>query len=418
MGFIFMIIFIKNGMDVLDPIFIISIVYITMFTIVPMIDISTNNILWFGVDLFDYGIKGTIISVIGYISFCIGYTLSIKREYSRIDKKCEEEDSYYDREKIIITILIGWSICFILSLFYLIKGGGKSISYILTLGLIGDVDTSNTTSSLGLFSMFSYSIIPFCLMYSYYGKSKFIKYILLFLTISVQLIRGFRFIVIILILSYAFFYYIKQNKRPNIKSMILFFVFACIIIAVMGFYRNAVRSGQEVGWTEFSLLEEINYALFENFRIYKTYYGIIKAVPEMTSHLFGKQMIIYTIVMFIPRIIWSTKPYPPGDLAIQLGISYYAKEAGTAAPNIAEFYYEFGIVGVIIFMWIFGVFMKKMRKKYLINNTDVFGLMIYSIIIPTTFQLIIRGYTPSNFYLVVFLVLPIVFTKKISIVPK
>lgn len=407
MGSLFLVIFIKDNMNILHPITLVSFLYIIMFTITPMIDICSNEILWFGVNLFEYGPKGTIIAVIGYIAFCFGYSITINKKSIYVKLRC------YDHKKIKSISLSGWIVCFIISLIYLAKSGGFSLSYILSLGIDGNINMESISSTpLGILSMFSYSLLPLSLTYFNYGKSRILKLILFVCTLMIQLIRGFRFIVIILILSYIFFIYIKNGKRPKLKSMIIYLILFCFIIGFMGFYRDNVRVGNEMALEKFSI-DDINYALFDNFRIYKTYYSIIKAVPTLTDYMYGQQMVIYTLIMFIPRAIWPSKPYPPGKTAVELGISNYANMAGTAYPNIGEFYYEFGLLGVIFFMFLFGIWLKRIKDIYLHTN-NVFDNMIYSLIVPTTFQLIIRGYTPSNFYLVIFIIAPIIIIEKIS----
>lgn len=409
---IFLLIIFKNKLDIFDPIVFISVIYITMFTIVPIIDILSGEILWFGVDLFPYGFKGTSLAVIGYIFFCLGYSISIRRRRPIKEKNNDIIQRQYDINKIILLSLLAWVFCFILSMIY-VMASGKSLMYIFSLGLKGDFDATNISSTpLGFISMFSYSLLPTCLIYSNYGNSKSIKILLFIGTFIIQLIRGFRFTIVILILSYIYFYYLKNKKRPTGKTILLLLIIIFITIGIMGFYRGDLRSGNSVNWDEFSL-DDINDAILGNFRIYKTYYAVIKAVPSMTSYMYGQQMFVYTIVMFIPRVIWPSKPSPHGGDAIKLGISDYAKIAGQAYPNIGEFYYEFGIIGVIFFMWLFGFWMSRIKRKYF-YSTDQFDLIIYSIIIPATLQLIIRGYTPSNFYLIVFIIAPVILIKKYS----
>lgn len=409
MSLLLIIVFVKNEMDILEPIVFISVIYITMFTIIPMYDIAKGQIVFFDVNLSEFAIKGTIIALLGYISFWIGYTISIKKK-----RRESFKENKYNVDKIIKLTLIIWSGCFIISVLYLVLTGGYNLSYILTGGLIGNVNKLDTaTSPLGIMSMFSYSLVPTCLIYSEYGKSKMSKVLIFFLTAVVQYIRGFRFILIILLLSYIYIYYIKRKKRPTINVLVFSIIGAIVLIGVMEFARGAVRTGGEIKWHLFDS-EVILEAVFGNFRIYNSFYAVIKSVPDIIPYLYGGQMIVYTLVMFVPRIIWSNKPYPKVNEPIRIGISEYAAKAGQAYPGIGEYYYDFGILGVVIIMWLFGYIMRKIKQKYLLSRTDKFGIIKYSIIVPTTLQLIIRGYTPSNFYLIIFLILPIIIIKKLS----
>lgn len=408
MGLLFLTIVFRTKASIFDPIVFISIIYIPMFTIVPMIDIIINEILWFGVDLFEHGFKGTILAVIGYIMFSIGYVITIKQNNTIKREQVEN----YDNLLIIRISLFIWFLSLVFSVAYLLSNG-MSILYAMTLGFVGDFQIDRIMStSLGFLSMFSYCLIPTSLVYSVFGKSKILKSLVFALTIIVQLVRGFRFIVIIMLFSYFYYFYISKRKQPSMKTVFLCFFLVIILIGVMGFYRGAIRIGATLSWSDFNSTDVIE-AIIGNFRIYKTYYAVIKAVPDLVPYMFGNQMIIYTLVMFIPRVLWSGKPSPSGLEAIEVGISNYAAKAGQAYPNIGEFYYEFGVIGIIVFMWLFGVIMRSVKNKLLYSD-DKFNLIMYSIIVPTTLQLIIRGYTPSNFYLVIFLILPIFIIKYYS----
>lgn len=408
---IFIFVFIKHRMDILDPIVFISFIYISMFFITPIIDIKIGKILFFGVDLFEYGIKGSIIAIIGYFSFFIGYIIPIK---NKIKLKIEDNNKYlFNKEKIIFITMILWTISFLISLISIIYTSGNSILYVLTLGILGSANTVDISSTpLGAISMFCYVLVPTCLIYSNYSESK-IKSLMIFgLTSIIHIVRGFRFILIILLLSHIYLYYLKSKKRPSIKMVMITVAVMVIIVGVVGFSRDAIRFGGNIDWKNFNF-EVIYEIILDNFRIYNVYYAVIKSVPEIIPHLYGGQMFIYTLVMFIPRAIYPNKPMPKVNDPIVVGISEYASKAGQAYPGIGEYYYDFGITGVILFMWFFGYCMRLIRMKYILNDTDDFGLIIYSIIIPTTFQLLIRGYTPSNFYLLIFLIIPVIIIKKI-----
>ena len=61
-------------------------------------------------------------------------------------------------------------------------------------------------------------------------------------------------------------------------------------------------------------------------------------------------------------------------------------------------------------MFLYGYLNKNWLKKYGYSTTKI-DLIMYSILLLSNFQIVIRGYTPSNFYMVIFFVLPIVLIK-------
>ncbi len=405
---VFFVVWSNSHYDIFDPFFFVSIIYIMLFTVTPMIDLSIREINWYGVDLFPYGIKGTLIALIGYIMFAFFYKNSVVFHGKKMWKEDRICSFQYDKNKVLIYTLGAWIVCFGCTMLYFISSG-KGIQYVLSLGFLGDVADQNITesASVGFLSMFSYSLITLCLVYNQFSENKLISGVLFYITLIIQLLRGFRFIVLILVLAFFINYYLQRKKRPSLKIVIVLLAIIIFAIGIMGFYRAASRTGtmNTLNWNEFNSQAIVD-AIFDNFRIYKTYYAVIKSVPDIIPHMFGKQMFIYTIIMFIPRFIWSGKPNNPGMDAIKVGISDYAAKAGQAYPNIGEFYYEFGIIGVIIFMAFFGWLLRKIKYHYFYSD-DILDRIVIAIWIPATFQLIIRGYTPSNFYLLVFLLLPI-----------
>ena len=107
--------------------------------------------------------------------------------------------------------------------------------------------------------------------------------------------------------------------------------------------------------------------------------------------------------MIIPRVIWPGKPDALQKMVVTTAVSETAAQSGMAFVNLGEFYFEFGILGCIVSMFLFGVLSRYLRRIAKINSD---GLICYSMLLPTCIQLVARGYIPSNFYLIVFLCLP------------
>ena len=130
------------------------------------------------------------------------------------------------------------------------------------------------------------------------------------------------------------------------------------------------------------------------------------------NYTFGEQMFFYTLIMLVPRFVWPSKPQPIIREVLMKTVSKYASLAGTAYPYLGEYYHEFGLLGVILFCFLLGLFCRYLAKK--LYSSNIHDIIIYSVCFPLLFQILIRGYTPSNFYMMVFVLLPIVFNKKMS----
>lgn len=109
--------------------------------------------------------------------------------------------------------------------------------------------------------------------------------------------------------------------------------------------------------------------------------------------------------MMIPRALWRGKPYPPTHEVATAAMNSVAAKSGMAFPNIGEFYFEFGAIGVVVCMFVFGILCAKL-KRMLEKANNLESMIIYSVTFLSLVQIIGRGYIPSNFYLLIFLNLP------------
>lgn len=403
--------FIHYRVKLLDPIVFILGIYTFMFFVTPIYDIINNEILWFGVNLFSEGIKGTLFALMGYFGFVFGYffRFSIKRKRP----KELEESNCYNRTKAAYISMFGWVFCFFISMLYFYLNMGFNVIYIFAVGLFGNVDKSITSSTaLGSLYMFSFSLLPLSMIYFTSGKSKLLKLLIFWMTLSIHLTMGFRHVILTYLFAIAIHYFLSNNKKVKLKYIAIALIGAILLIGMVEGVRNDIRAGNQVSMSSFSMGNSIE-SVFNNFRIYKTYYGVIKAVPKFVGYMYFDQMLIYTAIMLIPRGIWPAKPGATGIEAMAVGISEYAAAAGQAYPNLGEFYYSFGIAGVVIFMYVYGYIASKFLQILRMNRSNSFNIILYSLFLPANLQLVIRGYLPGNLYYMIFLLVPIVIVKKL-----
>lgn len=400
---IFYLFFVKK-IEVFDPMILVTLIYSLIFYITPMIDYYFKNPYYFGFNVIGGSTKGVIISLLGYISFFYLYVITSFKK----DKIIKEINCV--KSKVIFVNLILWSIGLLLSIF-LLKGQGISLSYILSFGAFGDVLQSKE-GSLNFLGMFSYSMIVPWLYLMINVKSKNIKLIITVVTLSVFYLRGFRFILLIMLLSPLIFYYTSRKRNPPINIIGLTSILTILMIGIIGFIRGDVRSGREAKWNEFNF-ESIWYGLESNFNIYKAFYRLIEIYDYQNYYTLGKQ-ISYTFIIMIPKFLWSGKPDTPLREILEITLGSYAVSAGAAWPNIGEYFSEFGIIGVVLFMGLLGFLFKKMNYFYKNSYLTTHLLVIFSIGYPFIVQIIIRGYTPTNFWMGVFFLVPIYINYKVG----
>lgn len=401
----------KYSVDIIEPIVLITLIHILIFEITPLICLMTNEIGWFEKDLWGGCIKGSWISTLGYLSVILAYYNSRNYRIIKLTNKIESKPDKINVRCLYFNIIV-WLIAFISNL-YLIMTSGKSLRYILTLGFGNVTNNVSSTVSVGFLGVIAYSMISSYLYIFELSNNRLVKIILFYLMAVTFMVRGFRFILIAVILSPLIFVCLEKKKRPKIWQLMVISMILLIMIGFLGLARNSIRLG--IGISGISLqslnIKYIYDVVLDNFSIVKTYYGIIEHIPSELGYTFGSQMLLYTLIMLIPRAFWRGKPQPILREIISVSVSKYAASAGTAYPYIGEFYHEFGIIGVIIFSYFFGRLF-NILKKYMYCS-DIHSKILYASIFPLIFQILIRGYTPSNFYMILFVVLPIVISKRL-----
>lgn len=405
---LFLLIEAKHDMDLFDPLVIISVIYISIFAIAPLHDIILGDYYEYDVNTFVFGVKGTVIAVGGYLALCFGYLLhQSPRAPSERDQK-----HHVDGPAIARLALAIWVLAFASALVGAMASGAGA-TYVLSLGLIGKmVVPPEMGVPLGFTGSLAHALIPTAIIYAHFGRLRWWNLILQLLTFTVMASQGFRYILVIFLLSHLYVWYMRRGVSP--RPVVIATALGVLILfsGVMEFYRNPMRTGGSVDWAAFGL-GDIDTALFGNLGIYKTYYGVVHAVPSQVPYGLGAQMFVYTAIMFVPRAIWPNKPLSPVADPIRAGVSDYAVKAGAAYPNLGEYYFEFGVLGVVVFMGLLGVALNYIRTRFR-HSSDVLDIVLYAVLVTSMFQVVIRGYTPSNFPMVVFLALPVVMVKHLS----
>lgn len=395
---IIMCIIIKYNVDMFEPITLVSLLYFAIMLFAPLLCLVRHDTALFGVEVFGGCIKGTLVFLVSYISFVFMYYRSRKQ----IFVNCKLLQFENQANSIVGIMLTLWLLCLFITLIYDISIG-RSPLYLLSFGRLGVVNSEMAESSLQIFINFSYCTLG-CWMYlERYWNNRVLVWILYIVTLSLFITRGFRFIVVIALIAPIVRHFLRNGKRPSIIIVVTFLMVLLIALGMFGNIRNSLRTGQEITNTT-TVSEAIDDIFSSDFTIFKSYYAIVEACPQRVNYQYGKQIFLYTATMAIPRALWPGKPLPAYREVLSSAVSPYAVIAGMAFPNIGEYYFEFGAIGCIVLMGIFGRLCGKLRNN--IDNITETGMISYSILLMALIQVVARGYTPSVFYLILFLSLP------------
>lgn len=415
----------EGDIDIFSPITLFTMLYVVMFFVTPIYDLLIREYTWFNVNLFDQSIRCSLYAMVGYFCFFISYKyrfIIYKREKLWVKKNTESKKTYLvnddsNHNRIILFTVVGYFICLFANIYYLVNAGGNSILYILTLGMLGS-SGKDTVADIGAISMLSYALPSFTLLYVEYGKRRLFKILAFILMFELQVARGFRFFILQIVFMFGSYYFIKENKKPRFSQILIIFLVTGIPLILMTVFRVSIRTGGGMDLATLNsevFMDALDAVFWENLRIYNNYYAIVKVVPSLTPYLYGAQTIRYTAIMMIPRAIWPSKPGNPGTVAQELALGRSAVLGGSAYPALGEYYYDIGLLGIIMWMFIFGFFLKKVENRYRYKSTKKVDLMVFCTVLGNVLQFTIRGYMPSNFWMLIFCIVPYWFVGKFTI---
>lgn len=392
-----------KNLFIFDPFLFSSILFFCIFLIQPMLDIIYNEVYYYSFVNPAYGCqKGTLVFIVSYVAFYVGSLLVNKKTTnSAIRRPLERRET----TAIADISLVLW-LSFTLLCVIFLAANGYSVRYIFSLGQWGNAQVDEIFARFGFLWKFSVSMIASYVYYFVFGKSRVFKLIMFLSTFAILLLSGGRAVLFIFLAAPIVYHYAKRAKNPPIQYIVialsLFLVFAAGVQAV----RWRLRSGGEVRVETQWNLNTIISPVRSNFGVYKLYYLMVDAMPKHIDYLYGREMFLYTAIMFVPRTIWPQKPDAPFRDIIRYTAGDLATLNGEAFPGLAEPYMDFGLTGCVLFCLLFGWFVAKLKKLYLYPQGDSHGLVLYALFYPFLFQIIIRGYMPSLLYSIICMLLP------------
>lgn len=397
----------KSPVYIFEPYFVITLVYILVFYIAPYFQLPAGDNLKYGIDVSNYAVFASLLVVIGFASFSFAYdvtTVKSHRQTTFYGSLCGRAEQI-----VLVSAYLLWFLAYALSLRNSMAKG-YSLSYAITGGFMGGgINSSgliNRDDGVGFVSYFRYSLVGCWIVILIYGKNRILKTLLFLLTVTMMLLDGTRAAVLIPLLAPIVFHYVKQKKSPKFSSVLLFTLALVAVFAVMQATRAGVRTG-----TGFDLsgktLDSMMTPFLMEIEDYKVFYAILGVVPERHGFLYGSQMIGYSLVILIPRVLWPGKPDPQLYELIYRALGATAVRDGVAYPALGEYYVEFGILGCVSCMFLLGFFCKRLNALRTVENSNSLALMTYSLVYPTLMQIVIRGYFPQNFTMLIMLLAPI-----------
>lgn len=173
-------------------------------------------------------------------------------------------------------------------------------------------------------------------------------------------------------------FYNRMTQGVFILSLgVLLFTINLYLEAVRGtiLYGDRVQAGETFSQENVSSVLggiTINFIVFEY---------LLEVVPESHPHLLGSGF-VPGLLFFIPRVIWPTKPVGSGYVATQIFLADNEPDYTIATTIIGELFLNFGLIGVIVGMFLIGKLIRMGNRLLRDNQHNMVLWMAWFIVIP------------------------------------
>jgi len=405
---------VTRRMDPFDPTTIIAASYFLFFVYAPIRNLMAGQFYFFGELVMPLLPVGSLYLAFGIVGLWAGYYSSgIARRVAESAPSPPASHRGVVRYAWIIAIIA--IVCFNAY----IHIAGLSWLKLLTLGQLGGVPGAIQTGVASVqsdFSNYLYSTLDWLtsalMLFFAFSRSRrkwilaaFFGLLLIYTTI------GFRYRVVILILAPVLYHYLKVNRRPDVVKVAAVAIALMLLIGAIGELRDSFRAGEPVDPTRISLSSSSE-SFANDLDLYQGYLAIVDAIPREHDYFWGSSL-AYLLIQPIPRSLWPDKPAAPVATIVDVILGPDAVIAGIAYPNVGEFYANFGVVGLVIGMWLFGLLARVLYEYLGQHKENDWARIIYSLMFPFLLQVISRGYFVQIFQEAAFLLFPILLGMRI-----
>lgn len=323
-------------------------------------------------------IIGTIAIFIASISFIIGYSLKFKIAKSK-----------YRNNTNLINYLLYYLIIIYIFLAFLF--------YIIKINVINDLLSGRIVSqkffndehagrvSLGYLTIiaeFSAVLYLFFLVYKKETKYKIFYYIFPVLTILVYLISGQRQMIVIFFIAILITSMCISGRNYIFK--LKYFFYAIALISLVSFsttLRVSSTDDSQIGVASGFVVTVQHIADRPYFLTNDKVGKVIEATKEQDLYQYGKS---FTSIFFlpVPRVIWPEKPPIRIGPFVGQHIYGFTKSSGVPPSIVGELYMNFHWYGVIVGMFLLGMYSRhRYRHMTYWNKFERGSTILYAIFV-------------------------------------
>jgi len=406
----------KREFDIFEPVLCFSFFYFYFLVLRPLYIILTGDNLffnYFSVDK-DYMLSAALYAVVGYFCFAVGYLVrsrGVLSFYNTVIPRIKSSDEINTKKLLFF--------CLVLS--------GTAIATYVNFYIINNPQINSEVETLRGSTAYIYEglwlLVPVTVMFFAFRK-KYLYFKLAFVisfTTSLYIYLGLhhRSRWFVLLVTLFVIYYLQNYRRPNIFILVpvgLFLVTASVVTGVIRGIVRGILSGDITLNTILNFKEQLllgsvtslgGNTMFDTFVLY------IQKIPEKLNFLFGLGL-LQILVQPIPSVLWKAKPLLQNTYFMKMVLPESYEGGQNLPPTIlGDFYMNFGSVGIVICMFLLGVFVRGTYLWFKNNERGILPQFIYAFVLTMIIFLPIGQITQWIVQLLI-LILPTIFVLEMS----
>jgi oligosaccharide repeat unit polymerase len=339
-----------------------------------------------------------LLGALGNLLFFIGYR---SRFYIPLAKNLPKFNMRWNEKRVVVLAVVFSFIGTAGYIFAITRSGGfyEFVSTLQGRSLLTESKSQVFAASLVLVN------VAATILGAYYFKVKKLGVLFLAclaLSIGFGLLQGGRASVLLICLAlFVMYHYLRTPRRIHVtRDLLATCVFALInivVVVILGTLRKALQMNRVEEVTGFG---DIGNRFLEEFSQFDWFAIIIDKTPDVIHYQYGRTFLDY-FLQFVPRLIWPDKPVPI-EYAVTTLLT--GVESGSPFTIIGELYLNFQWPGIMLGMFIFGVFVRSLYAYLKDNPGNPAVILIYGIIFANLFHLYTRSFAPMMFFLTIFVV--------------
>lgn len=196
---------------------------------------------------------------------------------------------------------------------------------------------------------------------------------------------GSRYRLVYLVLSLYAGYHLFSKSRPRWGVALLSVPSALVVVAAIGWLRGGARQITADAWQKYDLVGSLHrfFSSSGDLTAFDVLTKILREVPGTLPYQSGHTL-LGILTQPIPRLLWPDKPLPTETVVNR---ALFAESgpvrigSGWAWTMPGGFHIEFGLAGVLLGMFLFGVLCRTLWV-YHRNHDTVMSQMILAVSLP------------------------------------